>query len=221
MVNINLRHLEQSDWDNLIALGTELHLRDNSLIIQQDDDIKDVFCLIQGRARIVNLQKKGTERIIALLGAYSFIGIEPYFCGQKSFSYSAFAEKDVVLVRLSCKNFLDYVIENKRMSFCVMRHLGAMACSAINQASDSSMLTIKRVARFLLIQNFYGLIYLSGEYSDELDITHDELASYLGVDRVSITNSLSELEKKGYICKKRNKIIIYPQKLAEFLKATM
>lgn len=66
-----------------------------------------------------------------------------------------------------------------------------------------------RICRFLCgyVERF-GKVDEAGHHVYEGKLSHYDIAKYLGINRVSVTNVIKELQENGIIQKERNKLTI-------------
>ena len=75
-----------------------------------------------------------------------------------------------------------------------------------------------RICKFLLdyVKEF-GVNKPNGQYEYNDKLSHYDIAKYLGMNRVSVTNVMKELQEEGIIIKERNKLVILDMEYLEQL----
>lgn len=184
----------------LIEKGQSRTYSAGSTILYQGEVPRAVFVLKSGLAKAFNISHQGEEQIVN----FHLPGdiLSPSWVFEKTtatvFFYEAVTECEVVLLRRSeVRNLIN---DNKRlMSILLDRYVTDYTASLIRVSALEQAKAIDKVV--------YTLYYLSRLYGKankgwvdiELKLTHQEIASLVGLTRETVAVEINKLRKKKVI----------------------
>lgn len=190
--------------------GTKVQYHPNDIIYMQEDDANMLYLIIKGRVRVYLLNATGEEVTLEIINRGRIFG-------ESSFIYNSFrptsvsAINEVELIACRLDDLYPYLNESKELTIALlqlMSHTCNYLTSLIKKAYTYNR--YEKVASFLLEQ-----------FIDDQVIcySHEEIASLVGLSRVTVTKVINEFTKKQYIQNHYKKIkVINKKALSQLLK---
>jgi len=169
------------------------HFQRNEVIFHHDDPAGHVFLIASGTVKVSVPEEGGQEVVIALhRGGDVFGEISLFDEGPRSATVTAMTE--TTMFALANRDFMDVL----RGSPDAMRQLLALLARRIRLSTghieDLVFLDLHgRVAKLLLDQN-----ELMGT-PNVIELTQEDLASFVGATRVAVNRVLVDLERQGAV----------------------
>lgn len=197
--NTLLASLPVDEYQRLERLLEPVNLPARKVLYKQDEPIERVYFPSGGACSLVKVMDDGAAAEVATVGAEGVIGASLFF-GQ------TLAECDVLVQiaapqshALNSRAFLFEMRERGALYNSVIRFAQALslqiqqttACNALHRCEQ-------RCCRWLLTM-------WDRTHSSELKITHDALATMLGVRRPTVTLVLGSLTRMGLIAREHQK----------------
>ena len=188
-------------------------------VIAHDEGGRDVFFIIQGRARATIYSEGGRE--------VSYRDIEPGdIFGElasidgKVRSASVVAREAIRAARLSGAAFRDLVDAEPGLAWALLEHLSAqMRCLTERVYEFSTLLVRKRLIRELLrLAEPMESSHIAGAIRPAP--THVELAASISTHREAVSREMSALAKKGLIQKRSGVLLLSDMPALERLAET-
>lgn len=198
--------------------GTIVTYHPNDIIYMEEDNSTSLYLVIKGRVRVYSMTSSGDEITFDILDRGRIFGESSFF--QNSLRPTTVeAINDVKLISCHLDDLYPYLHQSQELTISLLK----MMC----QTNDYITSLLKKaytynryekVASFLLEQTSTDNIN-KGIINNTLPYTHEEIASSVGLSRVTATKVLNEFVKKGYIKTKYKQIIILNKDaLSELLK---
>ena len=193
-----------------IDLAARMHGRHfgrNEVVFHRDDPATHLYLIATGTVKISVEEEGGQEVVIALVRGGDVFGELALFDeGQRSATVTALTE--TTAFTLASKDFMDVLQHNP----AAMRQLLALLARRIRHSTehieDLVFLDLPgRVAKCLIDQN--ELIGSSGR----VDLTQEEIASFVGATRVAVNRVLVDLERRGGVKLGRGHIALIDQEM--------
>lgn len=189
--------------------GRKLTYNPGATLVTPIDVAHFAFYLHKGCVRLSIINREGMEAIIAYAHDGEMVGVEATITGQpygitavaleSSEAYVLSREKllNLLYTTPACINFILSFLSSK------IRTMGRHIMNLTMQDSYG------RVAQVIL-DHFTNKQPLpsKGGNPNILSITHNELASYLGISRVTVTNILNVFQDQGIIKKGKGVIVL-------------
>lgn len=198
-----------SSIENFLDLGLYKHYKKGQPILPIGEHVTHLYYLKQGRAGRLVTAANGAEKFIKVVCDQGIIGEVVFFQNRiNSHPFIAIEDCDCYLfdkqtvneVLLANTQFVQQLIQ----WFC-------QRMSALNvQVTDSLIKNPHyRICKFLLeyVQQF-GAVDEKGRRIYQGKLSHYDIAKYLGINRVSVTNVLNQLQEEGIIYKERKLLIL-------------
>ncbi|TMB76672.1 MAG: Crp/Fnr family transcriptional regulator [Chloroflexi bacterium] len=167
------------------------HFARNEVIFHKDDPATHVYLIASGTVKITVEEEDGQEVVIALMrGGDVFGDLALFDEGPRSATVTAMFE--TMTFTLANRDFMDVLQHNP----AAMRQLLALLARRIRRSTghieDLVFLDLPgRVAKCLVDQN-----ELAGG-NGRVELTQEEIASFVGATRVAVNRVLVDLERRG------------------------
>lgn len=195
-----LRLLPQAEWDRLRLGMAPVQLVSGQVLIERDHAGDHVFFLECG---FVSLLYHSGDRSaqVALIGNEGLVG-GVSLLGGDGLSASAVIRTPGVAFRMPLPLLKLRLDQCPSLRDAWLRHLHGVMADIMQTAIDNAYSTLdQRCARWLLMAD----ARIKG---DQVPVTHETLASMLGVFRSAVTAALSNLHRRGLIQPSRGRIAI-------------
>lgn len=199
-----------SDAD-VAALAKRWHKHDyahDELIIAHGDTDRDVYFLLEGRARVTLFSEDGKEITYRDIEADEIFGELAGIDGKaRSASVVAIAASRVA--RLPEAAFRDMVSNHPGFAWALLEHLSAQLRRMTERVYEFSTLVVRKrlIAELLHLAEDVGSV--DGQVAISPAPTHSELASKISTHREAVSRAMSELAKKGLVEKCGGKLVLH------------
>lgn len=197
--------------------GTKVKYHPNDIIYMQEDDSTNLYLILKGRVRVFNINPMGEEITFEFLEKGRIFGESSFF--QNSLRpTTVMAVNEVELISCYLDDLYPYLSDSKELTISLLKLL-SQTCDYMTSLLKKAYTynRYEKIASFLLEQTVVDNID-KGIINSTLPYTHEEIATIVGLSRVTVTKVLNDFAKKGYIKNKYKKIIILNKKaLAQLL----
>jgi len=188
----------------------------NSAVYQPLDHAESVLVVINGRVRLFSLTPDGKEVLLALIEPGDLFG-ELALAGSEFREEFAQAAVESTIVAIPRDAMEAVLTKNARLSMAVTRYIGLRRRSLERRLKNllfrSNRDRLLGLLRELLEQ--YGRQIIEGILID-IRLSHQDLASLIGMTRESVTIVLGELQNERLITIGRQRIVVLdPKRLAQ------
>jgi len=194
---------------NLLFKASERKKFRKNQVIFLEDEFGDVFFLIlSGKIKVTKISPDGQEIILSILTSGDFFG-EMSLLDNEPRSATAIAAEDSELIVLKQKNFLSILYENKLLLRKLLSVLSYRLRKADKKIADLALMKVQgRVAQLLIdLAKKDGMPIENGDVSIA-NPSKKEIAGMVGATRETVSRSINELKRKGYITQIKRKLII-------------
>ena len=198
-----------SSVENFLDLGLHKHYQKGEVILSIGEPVTHFYYLKQGKAGRLITAANGVEKYIKVVCDQGIIGEVVFFQNRiNAHPFIAIEDCDCYLFD---KQTVDQVLLTNTLFVKQLIQWFCRRMSALNgQVTDSLIKSPHyRICKFLLeyVQEF-GSIDEKGCYIYRGKLSHYDIAKYLGINRVSVTNVLKQLQEEGIIHKERQLLIL-------------
>lgn len=211
--------LIQSRIPELKPYSSRRSLRKGDLIYQVDDPADGVFWIESGRAKVVRISSEGHEKIIGLYGVGDVFG-ELCLCEVARRRDEAVALEALELISIQVSGLTKMMAQTPEFSQALLRIVCRRLLDYQEQVATLSFDTVsRRLAKELLrLGSARAGTALEKDERMATGWTHEELANLVGSTREVVTPLMNQFRDKGMIAYDRRAIMIFPQRIQEFLK---
>lgn len=202
-----LSRLCEADLAALSGRWSAQTYRNGELIIAHGDSGRDVFFLLEGRARVTLFSVDGKEIAYRDIAPDDIFGELACIDGRTR-SASIVALETTRAARLPGTAFRDLVESHPRLAWSLLEHLSALLRRMTDRVFEYSTL----VVRNRLILELIRRAEESGPPGDQSSLdpapTHFELAAAISTHREAVSREMSALAKRGLIAKRGNRLLL-------------
>ncbi len=172
------------------SAGPTVLYRRGQLIYLQGQTPDFLYCLQKGVVRTSILSDQGEEKLLTVYRAGSIFGEASFFDGMPRVS-TATAQTDCHIVRLGHQTVDKLFQQNPTLASTMIAYLARTVRLLSSHVDTMSFQQAdQRLAKLLLHHPSSDSV---------IHITHEELASALGVSRVTVSRILSMFVQKGFL----------------------
>ena len=200
--------------EKYLDCGTLLQFKKGDCVIGLHAPVNYLYYLQKGEVGRYVVAANGSERIIKIIAPKGLLGTVLFFNGTEdnpSINYSEFrARMDCDIYRFSRETVFQTLLKDAAILPQLMKHF----CNRINALNFQLMDSMVKDPRYRLsafLYNFvlsFGTMDENGRYQYTGKLSHYDIAKYLGLNRVSVTNALNDLQARGIIYKDRHTLIL-------------
>ena len=208
--------LDEEDIQSLIGAVTRRKYPRDAVIFFESDPGDAMFMIIAGRVKVTILSDDGREIILSILSDRDFFG-EMALLDNEPRSATAIAVQDTEVAVIHQKDFLSIVEKRPRVAINLLSALSDRLRKANHQIGSLALLDVYgRVAGVLLeMASDTGIRLKDGRIRFRRP-THQEIANMIGATRETVSRTISDLHRQGYIEIAGKNVIIQDQFAKEF-----
>lgn len=204
IIRQRISHLEKIDFFSglhkpvLIELAVdmkEIEYKKNSIIINQGDNTRSLFILLEGRIKVTALDEDGHQTVFSFLDKDDYFG-ELSLLDDAPRSATITALEDTHVLQLAYPQFQEFIDKHPDAVWSLFKAL----THRIRDMDDTiCTLTSKDIYGRLVAR-----LYKEAKQQDDGSLiterlTHQDLAEMIGSSREMISRIFKELKKGGYI----------------------
>lgn len=202
-----LSRLCEADVATLSARWIAQSYKHSEMIIEHGDTGRDVFFLLEGRARVTLFSEDGKEIAYRDITPGDIVG-ELACIDGKARSASVVALEPTRAARLPANAFRELVEVHPRIAWSLLEHLSALLRRMTDRVYEYSTLVVRK----RLILELIRRAERTGAPDALLAIcpapTHFELAAGISTHREAVSREMSMLAKRGLIRKNGNRLVL-------------
>jgi CRP/FNR family cyclic AMP-dependent transcriptional regulator len=214
-----LERLQQPDLEALARRWTVRGYRHNEAIIAHRDGGRDVFFLLEGRARVTLFSENGREIAYRDVGAGEIFG-ELAGIDGKPRSATVVAIDPARAARLPEAAFRDMVSSHPIFAWALLDHLSAQLRRMTDRVFEYSTLVVRKRLILELLREAAQTEPEDGKPCLCPAPSHVELAAKISSHREAVSREMSMLAKKGLIEKRGNRLVLCKPATLELLVAS-
>ena len=214
-----LARLRQPELDTLAKLWTVRSYRHNEAIIAHRDSGRDVFFLLEGRARVTLYSENGREIAYRDVGPGEIFG-ELAGIDGKPRSASVVAIEPARAARLPEEAFRKTVSTHPNFAWALLDHLSAQLRRMTDRVYEYSTLVVRKRLILELLREASQSAPVDGKPSISPAPSHVELAAKISSHREAVSREMSMLAKRGLIEKRGKKLVLRNPGTLELLVAS-
>lgn len=192
-----LKQLWQVDADALLERVSHKAMSQSAVIMHEGSAGENVALVLAGRVKLVARGVGERTVVLAIRGPGELVG-EMAALGGTRRSATAIADEDVELGLLSGEDFRGYLRDHPDAALVLLRTLvGRMTEATRGLVELATQDSVGRVARRLIELGANHGGARTGPY--ELELTQDELASWTGATRETVSRALRLMRQLGWV----------------------
>lgn len=204
-----LSSLTREEFDKMQTNFEILHFSKGDYVFRSGSSADKMFIIYSGFMKIILNLSDGREQMMYLYKEGDFIGGLNLISGD-TYVYDGVALKDTAVITINKNDFRNVLMNNKDFLVSIIKKSYERIRRAESLVDRLSVINADlKVAKALL-----SLIKVYGEESDKgiilnLNINQEELGSFSGIARETMSRKLKQFEEAGYIeMISRNKILL-------------
>lgn len=202
-----LSRLCEADLAALSCRWATQNYRHSELIIAHGDTGRDVFFLLEGRARVTLFSEEGKEIAYRDLLPGDIFG-ELAAIDGKARSASVVALEATRAARLRPTAFRELVEGHPRLAWLLLEHLSTLLRRMTDRVYEFSTLVVRKRLILELIRRAEETGPADGKVAINPAPTHFELAAGISTHREAVSREMSTLAKRGLIEKRGNRLVL-------------
>lgn len=207
--------LSHEELLKIVNMTDHKSFRENDVLCREGEKSNKLFLIRDGRIKICKITKEGKEQIVYILSKGDFFGENNLFTSNNVSNFSAYAITDAKLCILKKENLEKILLQNPEISLKIIQEMADRINSAENLAQTLATKDVEARLATVLIEfmNKYSQ-KKDGEIYINLPLNREQIASYCGITRETVSRRLSKFNKLGIIELKGNKGLIIKDKEA-------
>lgn len=197
------------------------HFEKGATILLKDETPEVVYGIKSGYVKGYDIDASGAEQLVWLGAKDDFFPMVWALELTSSVQYFFSAFDDVELYKIQRPLFVDFLHKNHAALLEVTKRLAVRLGDATRHlnAAEKPKAEEKILHTLYFLSLRFGHINRTDENEREvkLPITHQDIASLLGLTRETVTTELKKLKDAGRIDYDKNRFIIYQDKIEELM----
>lgn len=203
-----LEPLSKEEIEELARRNPDTRLEAGEIFFTPEEDLEQLYVLKEGRMRVYKTSAEGQEITLAVVRAGSAFG-EMALTAQRLRDSYAMAEEPSVVFSLRREDLEDLIRGNAEVGFRLVRWLSDRLRRCETHLED---VTFKEMPARLASQ-ILELLEAEGVASEEGYLvpsryTHEQLASMIGANRVSVSRAFAKLREMGLVESEGRRILV-------------
>ena len=196
-------------------MTNHIQFQKGQMLIQDGEKSDTLYIINKGKVKLSKYTTDGKEQILYIMTAGDFFGELNLFNEDEVSNFTAFAIESTEICQLTKRNLNQIMLENPEISIKLLTSLTKRLAHTENLAQNLATKDpeIRIIHMILEFCQRFGTKVNNGILI-ALPITREEIASYVGVTRETISRKFSKFEELGLITISGNKQIIVQNKLA-------
>ena len=187
----------------------------NDILIFQDDQPADIYCIKSGFVKGYDIDSQGTEQLIWLGSEGDFVPLSWLFDVEPTVPYFFSALGDVEAYAIKRADLRKHLDENHAALAEITKALAVRLINTYHHLNAAE----KAKAEEKIIYSLYFLGKRFGSLADtpgkiSIPVTHQDIAGLIGLSRETASQELKKLKDAGFIHYDKYSFVIDPAKLA-------
>lgn len=203
--------IKKEYFQYFIEAGQKQVYQPSDIIYMQEDDADLIYLILNGKVKVYVMNSNGKEVTMNILQSGDIFG-ESAFISPSKRPTTIQAISDVEVIACYPKHLYPYLQQSQDLLINILQSL-SQTCDYLTAMIKRSYTynRYEKVAAFLLDQ-------MDHYHHHEITYSHEEMASLLGLSRVTVTKVLNEFVKEKMILIQYKTIIVKDKnKLYSFL----
>ena len=203
-----LEPLSEGEIEELARRNPDTRLDEGEVFFKPEEGLERLYVLKEGRVRVYKTDARGQEVTLEVVRAGSAFG-EMALTAQRLRDTYAVAEEPSVVFSLRREELESLIRRNGEVGFRLVRSLSERLRRCQTRLED---VTLKEVPARLASQILELIeaegVASEGGYRVPTRYTHEQLASMIGANRVSVSKAFAELRERGIVRSEGRHILV-------------
>lgn len=209
--------LEMKDLVEIDRVSDMKPVKKGTIIVGPTKPIKALFLLKQGNVRLYRSNDSGKQLTVDILGDGNIFGETTSFSLSDDSVYVE-AMSDVYLCIIRKDQFETLLSENPKLAIKFIEILSARLREVYEMSEHIALRSVKYRVLSLLLKLSEKFGKRKNEWQTiEIKVTHYDISTMIGSTRETVSATIGELKKAGYIKKNPLTFAIHAEKANEFL----
>lgn len=182
--------LSQEELNQLNSNKQSKEVQKGDVLYQEDFSSGDIMIIKSGIIKLVKRKKYLNDAIVGLKKTGDIIGLKGLISNRHQVMASCITEANLCLIP---KSFINKLISNNNK---LCHYLFSIILEYLDNSYNHSAELISNSIESRIAQTLY---HIGEDSSAFLDIKRQDIASYVGTSRETVTRFLSELKRKNII----------------------
>ncbi len=201
--------LDENTLKDILRIGRRKKFEKGKTICQEGEHGDSMYIVLSGKVR-VSLFHEGKEHILATIEKGGFFGELSLIDGFPR-SANVETDEDSEFLIIQRQDFLRLMKKNPEVSIEIMKTLSKRLRSADERIRDLVFLPVeRRVLGYLLDFAEKNGSRIKNYLIIEKGPTNNEISSFCGCARETVSRAIKMLERKGIIKRVKHRYVIYP-----------
>ncbi|WP_271812361.1 Crp/Fnr family transcriptional regulator [Clostridium beijerinckii] len=193
---------ENLNRDELVEIVNKINHKEFSkgdVIFTEGNIASTLYFINEGKIKLYKYTKDGKEQILHILSEGDFFG-ELELIKPSKYRFNSKAIEDVKICTLTKEEMKDIMMKNPEIGIKVLETVGERLSKVENLVQNLATNDVDSRMAYLIIELMekYGE-NVEGNISVKLPISREDMASYIGVTRETISRKLKKLEDENLI----------------------
>lgn len=200
------KELSHEEMLKVAKMTKHIRFKKGQVLLHEGEKSDKLFIVNSGQVKVSKFTLQGKEQILYILASGEFFGELHLFNADEANNFSVYAIQDTEICLLT-KDDMDRIMEdNPAISIKLLKAVTKRLAHTENLAQNLATNDAEaRIAQMILeFCRKFGMKKKEGVLI-ELPITREEIASYVGVARETVSRKFSKLEELGLIALSGNK----------------
>jgi CRP-like cAMP-binding protein len=177
-----------------------VHFQKNDIIIRPHDELSHVYFVKSGKVRMYTVSPEGEEITLHIFNENSYFPIMLILANKintyyfqtldEAITFKAPVDEVISYLKINPTELFDLTT---RLSFAILGLTERIETLAIEHA-------------YTKVTNL--LLYFAKKFGPEIEMTHEDIASWLGLKRETVSRQIERLEKEGRVTYKNKKLFV-------------
>ncbi|AVK47086.1 Crp/Fnr family transcriptional regulator [Clostridium beijerinckii] len=193
---------ENLNRDELVEIVNKINHKEFSkgdVIFTEGNIANTLYFINEGKIKLYKYTKDGKEQILHILSEGDFFG-ELELIKPSKYGFNSKAIEDAKICTLTKEEMKDIMMKNPEIGIKVLETVGERLSKVENLVQNLATNDVDSRMAYLIIELMekYGE-NVEGNISVKLPISREDMASYIGVTRETISRKLKKLEDENLI----------------------
>lgn len=200
--------LSNEELDKILALITRSTYEKSELLFSEGEVFDKLFIINSGSIKIFKYTKEGKEQILYILKEGDFLG-DLNLLKKDTFKFNAVALENTNLCIIHKDDFDNIIKTNPEISLKVLEyaHDRISTLEELIQTLTTKDIEVRLATLLIYFSKTFGIETPSG-IEMNLPLTREDMASFIGITRETISRKLSNFQNEGIIDIIENKKIL-------------
>lgn len=209
----SLKNIDDKTKEDLAKYGSLITIESKKSITDEIEMANKVYLLAEGRIFLSYIENDGRKIILDDLDEGNFFGDLDFFSENRYKNESLFIEPfpktTVKICEFRKEDFLSVLSQNPKISIHIISSLSHRVFKSEKKIEELALYNLKAKILSELIELGESSNQTESKVKLNFKISHEKLAQTIGAVRETVSKSLSELKKEGFVLydNKRNLVI--------------